>query len=76
MKRFRKFFVLAGVLALAYAAYIGVSLAFLPSVGGLADRKSNMTIQVKDWKGNLHPFVVGPRTTSSSSQKGTLLLFP
>jgi monofunctional biosynthetic peptidoglycan transglycosylase len=44
-----------------YAAYIGISLMFLPSVTELADRKVNMTIQVKDWKGDYHPFVVGPK---------------
>lgn len=43
-----------------YAAYIGVILYRLPSMAGLADRKLNLTIQVKDWQGNFHPFVVGP----------------
>jgi monofunctional biosynthetic peptidoglycan transglycosylase len=42
------------------AAWIGVALYRLPSVAGLADRKMNLTIQVKDWQGKLHPFVVGP----------------
>ena len=32
----------------------------MPSVEGLADPAMNLTIQVKDWKGNYHPFVVGP----------------
>ena len=44
-----------------YAAYIAISLMFLPPVTELADRKMNMTIQVKDWKGNYYPFVVGPK---------------
>jgi monofunctional biosynthetic peptidoglycan transglycosylase len=52
--------ILCGILLL-YAAYIGVSLMFLPSVSGLADRKVSMTIQVKDWKGNYRHFVVGPK---------------
>ncbi|KAF0215558.1 MAG: monofunctional biosynthetic peptidoglycan [Geobacteraceae bacterium] len=47
-------------LVLLYAAYIGVSLMSLPSVEGLKNRKMNMTIRVKDWKGNYHPFTVGP----------------
>jgi monofunctional biosynthetic peptidoglycan transglycosylase len=51
--------ILCGILIL-YAAYIGVSLMFLPEVSVLADRKASMTIQVKDWKGNYRPFVVGP----------------
>ncbi len=49
-----------GILVL-YAAYIGISLLFLPSVSSLADRKASMTIQVKDWQGKYHPFVVGPK---------------
>jgi monofunctional biosynthetic peptidoglycan transglycosylase len=52
--------IIAGII-LIYAAYICVSLMFLPSVTGLADRLANMTIQVKDWRGNYHPFVVGPK---------------
>lgn len=44
-----------------YAVYIGIALYRLPSVTALADRRLNMTIQVKDWKKNLHPFVVGPQ---------------
>ena len=44
-----------------YAVYIGVSLYRLPSVASLADRKMNLTIQVRDWHGKLHPFIVGPR---------------
>lgn len=53
-----------------YAAWIGVALFRLPPVAELADRKMNLTIQVKDWQGKFHPFVVGPRnawwTTSES----------
>ena len=44
-----------------YAAWVGVALFRLPPVAGLADRKMNLAIQVKDWQGKLHPFVVGPR---------------
>jgi monofunctional biosynthetic peptidoglycan transglycosylase len=44
-----------------YAAWIGVALYRLPSVSGLADRTMNLTIQVKDWQGKRHPFMVGPR---------------
>jgi monofunctional biosynthetic peptidoglycan transglycosylase len=51
--------IVCGIVAL-YAAYIAVSLMFLPNVSGLADRKASMTIKVKDWKGNYQPFVVGP----------------
>jgi len=53
------FFTIGAVLL--YAAYIGVSLLFLPSVDSLKDRRMSMTIRVKDWNGNYHPFVVGPK---------------
>ena len=44
-----------------YLAYIGVSLSLLPPVSELADKKYSATIQVKDWQGDYHPFVVGPK---------------
>ncbi len=44
-----------------YLAYIGISLALLPPVSDLADKKFSTTIQVKDWQGEYHPFVVGPK---------------
>ncbi|MBJ6748879.1 transglycosylase domain-containing protein [Geomonas anaerohicana] len=50
----------AGLFAL-YAVYVVVSLFFLPPVSALKDKKMNMTIQVKDWQGNYHPLVVGPK---------------
>src|SRR6185369_3928928 len=43
-----------------YAIYIGIALYRLPSVAALADRTMNLTIQVKDWHDESHPFVVGP----------------
>jgi len=45
----------------AYLIYIVASLAMIQPVSGLADRKFSTTIQVKDWQGEFHPFVVGPR---------------
>lgn len=68
MKIRKILWVLVG-LALVYAAYVAVSLIFLPSVEGLKDREASMTIKVKDWKGRYHPLVVGPKSrywTSSS----------
>ncbi len=44
-----------------YAVYIGIALYRLPSVAALANRKMNLTIQVKDWHGKFHPYVVGPQ---------------
>jgi monofunctional biosynthetic peptidoglycan transglycosylase len=48
-------------LIVLYVIHIGIALNNLPSVASLADRKMNLTIQVKDWQGKPHPFVVGPR---------------
>ncbi|GFO68096.1 transglycosylase [Geomonas limicola] len=45
---------------LLYAGWIGISIYRLPSVASLADRSVSLTIEVRDWKGKLHPFVVGP----------------
>ena len=44
----------------AYLLYVGISLALLPPVADLANKKFTTTIQVKDWQGSYHPFVVGP----------------
>ena len=58
------------IIVAIYLGYIGVSLFQLPPVGELANRKANITIQVRDWQGNYHPFVVGPKNrnwTSSGS---------
>jgi monofunctional biosynthetic peptidoglycan transglycosylase len=48
-------------LVFLYAAYVAVSLMFLPPVEGLKKRETSMTIRVKDWKGGYHPLVVGPK---------------
>jgi monofunctional biosynthetic peptidoglycan transglycosylase len=48
----------------AYLAYIGISLALAPPVADLADKKFSTTIQVKDWQGGYHDFVVGPKNRS------------
>jgi monofunctional glycosyltransferase len=55
---------LAAVVVAGIAIYgicIGIALWRLPSVEALADPSLNLTIQVKDWQGKLHPYVVGPR---------------
>jgi membrane peptidoglycan carboxypeptidase len=46
---------------IAYLAYIAISLALTPPVSDLADKRFSTTIQVRDWQGEYHPFVVGPR---------------
>ena len=59
--RFRKILVALGVVALAFAAWVGVSILTLPSVAPLAKPGISMTITVKDWHRKDHRFVVGPR---------------
>lgn len=44
-----------------YLLYVGISLALMPPVTDLADKKFTTTIQVKDWEGDYHPFTVGPK---------------
>jgi len=58
MKKMIRYILLA---IAAYFAYIGISLALLQPVSDLADKKFTTTIQVKDWQGEYHPLVVGPR---------------
>lgn len=58
----KKIFLIGAGLAALFAAYIGISLFFLPSVETLKNRRNTMTIQVKDWKGNYHPLKIGPKS--------------
>lgn len=53
--------------ALAYLSYIGISLLLMPPVSDLADKKYSTTIQVRDWQGEYHPFVVGPKNPNWTS---------
>jgi monofunctional glycosyltransferase len=57
----KKIFVAGSVLLAIYSVYIVATLCFLPPVAILKDRKTNMTIQVKDWQGQFHQFLLGPR---------------
>ncbi|HXE95707.1 MAG TPA: biosynthetic peptidoglycan transglycosylase [Dongiaceae bacterium] len=58
MKKFIFYMILA---IIAYLAYIAISLSLMPPVSDLADKKFSTTIQVRDWQGDYHPFVVGPK---------------
>lgn len=52
---------LAVILLLSiYTAYLVVSIALLPPVADLKDRKTTIELQVKDWHGEYHPFLLGP----------------
>lgn len=57
----KKFIFYTLLIVSAYLAYVVISLSLTPPVSDLADRKFNTTIQVKDWQGEYHPFVVGPK---------------
>ena len=58
MKKFLLYIFLA---ITGYLLYVGISLSLVPPVADLADKKFSTTIQVKDWHGDYHPFVVGPK---------------
>ena len=45
---------------IGYLVYVGITLALMPPVSDLTDKKYSTTIQVRDWQGEYHPFVVGP----------------
>jgi monofunctional glycosyltransferase len=49
------------LLVVLYLVYIIITLALLPPVSSLADKKMNLTIQVRDWQGDEHPFLLGPK---------------
>lgn len=56
----KKTVLVALLLFLACAAWIGGSLLFLPSVDPLKNPRSSFIITVKDWNRKDHPFVLGP----------------
>lgn len=58
MKNYVK--IAAGLVGL-YLAYIVISVALLPPIKQLSDRKASMTIEVRDWKGKERSFVLGPK---------------
>jgi len=60
LKAFKWLVTIVAAAIVLYAVWIGIALYRLPSVAQLADPKTNLTIQVKDWQGKFHPFVVGP----------------
>lgn len=58
------------VLLACYLLYVGISIFLLPPVSDLKDKKSTLEIQVKDWHGSYHQFLLGPKNrdwTPSSS---------
>jgi monofunctional biosynthetic peptidoglycan transglycosylase len=66
----KKIILWSGAALVLWGAYIVVSLMSLPSVETLKNRNATITIRVKDWKGNYHPFQLGPKNpywTSSAA---------
>ena len=57
MKKYLKWI---GIAFLIYLVYVVNSLYQMPPVSELRDRNLNLSIQVKDWHGDYHPFQVGP----------------
>lgn len=57
----RKFLLGIGISIILYLGYVVISLALLPPVSSLADKKLNLSIDVRDWQGNEHPFLLGPK---------------
>src|SRR6185369_14152516 len=66
----KRFFVAIIVIAFIYLSYLAVTIALLPPVSDLKDPRKTIQIQVKDWHGEYHPFLFGPKNkywTPSSS---------
>ena len=57
----KKIILYSTLAVVAYLAYVVISLALMPPVSELADKKFSTTIQVKDWQGEYHPLIVGPK---------------
>ncbi|ACD97159.1 transglycosylase domain-containing protein [Trichlorobacter lovleyi] len=57
----KKFLLGSGIIIILYLGYVVISLALLPPVSSLADKKLNLTIDIRDWQGNEHPFLLGPK---------------
>lgn len=57
----KKAIITASLLFLAYSAYIALSLFLLPPVADLKEPKTSITIQVRDWHGEYHSFLLGPK---------------
>jgi monofunctional glycosyltransferase len=57
----RRFLALTAVLLLLFAAAVALVFWTLPDVTPLKDRRTTLTIEVRDWQGNVHPFHLGPQ---------------
>jgi len=57
----KKIVMWASICLCLYLTYVAVSVALLPPVSELRNKKISMTIQVRDWQGEYHPLIVGPK---------------
>jgi monofunctional biosynthetic peptidoglycan transglycosylase len=57
----RRLLAAAAALLLLIAAAAGLALWSLPDVTPLKDRRTTLTIEVRDWQGKEHPFRLGPQ---------------
>ncbi|MDD2851029.1 MAG: transglycosylase domain-containing protein [Desulfuromonadaceae bacterium] len=57
----KKILFYAIIATIAYLLYVAISLALMPPVADLSSKKYSTTIQVRDWQGAYHPFIVGPK---------------
>lgn len=66
---FKRILLILLILLVIVGGIVGYAFVSLPSVAPLKKRSSSMTIQVKDWQGNYHPFVVGPKNPTWAGGK-------
>jgi monofunctional glycosyltransferase len=59
--RLRRLLAAGAVLLLLVAAATGLVFWSLPDVTPLRDRRATLTIEVRDWQGQEHPFRLGPQ---------------
>jgi monofunctional glycosyltransferase len=59
--RLPPWFLVSAAILLALACWSGWRCLTLPDVSVLKDRRTTLTIQVRDWQGREHPFLLGPR---------------
>ena len=60
-RRLRRLAIVAAVPLLVLVAWGGWRYVTLPDVTVLKDRKTTLTLTVRDWQGREHPFLLGPR---------------
>lgn len=57
----RRLLALALAAAASYLLYLIITLALLPPLTELKDPRYNLEINIRDWQGNDHPFLLGPK---------------